>query len=62
MSGPQLSSTVRWPLVSIHAAVTLSKLTGLSLDRSRKLVNAIYRRKPVLRWLPAIVDPGRFGG
>ena len=45
-----------------RAVRALSELTGLPVDRCAKLIDALYSRKPGLRWLPPLAAPIAFLG
>lgn len=48
------------PVHAAHTALTLAALSGLSIERSRELVNAVYKCKPALKLLRPIVAPCAF--
>jgi hypothetical protein len=48
--------------VPAHGARTLSALTGLAETECLELVEAIYNRRPALKWIPPIAAPLSFLG
>jgi hypothetical protein len=48
-------------VVFTYGATILSKLSGLPIEHSAELVNAVHKRKPALKWLPSLAAPAALG-